>query len=58
MDKIKVGGVVSNQWIFWVNEIFTGVLKGYVCQKARLEGSMAKGWMLEECMYYICKYLE
>ena len=35
-----------------------GVLKGYVRQKARPEGSMAKGWMLEECMYCICEYLE
>ncbi|MCO5581723.1 hypothetical protein L7F22_035612 [Adiantum nelumboides] len=57
VDEIELAGVVSARWMFWV-ERFMGVLKGYVRQKARLEGSMAEGWMLEECMYYVCEYLE
>ncbi|MCO5552491.1 hypothetical protein L7F22_006003 [Adiantum nelumboides] len=57
VDAIELGGVVSARWMFWA-ERFMGVLKGYVRQKARPEGSMVKGWMLEECMYYVCEYLE
>ncbi|MCO5575797.1 hypothetical protein L7F22_029602 [Adiantum nelumboides] len=57
VDEIELAGVVSARWMFWV-ERFMGVLKGYVRLKARPEGSMAEGWMLEECMYYVCEYLE
>ncbi|MCO5612632.1 hypothetical protein L7F22_066901 [Adiantum nelumboides] len=57
VDEIELAGVVSARWMFWA-ERFMGVLKGYVRQKARPEGSMAEGWMLEECMYYVCEYLE
>ena len=57
VDEIELAGVVSARWMFWA-ERFMGVLKGYVRQKARPEGSMVEGWMLEECMYYVCEYLE
>ncbi|MCO5607792.1 hypothetical protein L7F22_061993 [Adiantum nelumboides] len=57
VDEIELAGVVFARWMFWA-EKFMGVLKGYVRQKARPEGFMAEGWMLEECMYYVCEYLE
>ncbi|MCO5567180.1 hypothetical protein L7F22_020868 [Adiantum nelumboides] len=57
VDEIEFAGVVFARWMFWA-ERFMRVLKGYVRQKARPEGSMAEGWMLEECMYYVCEYLE
>ncbi|MCO5594661.1 hypothetical protein L7F22_048694 [Adiantum nelumboides] len=57
VDEIELASVVSARWMFRA-ERFMGVLKGYVRQKARSEGSMAEGWMLEECMYYVCEYLE
>ncbi|MCO5577210.1 hypothetical protein L7F22_031035 [Adiantum nelumboides] len=57
VDEIELAGVVSAQWMFWA-ERFMRVLKGCVRQKARPEGSMVEGWMLEECMYYVCEYLE
>ncbi|MCO5597239.1 hypothetical protein L7F22_051315 [Adiantum nelumboides] len=57
VDEKELAGVVSTRWMFWAERFMT-VLKGYVRQKARPEGSMAEGWMLEECMYYVCEYLE
>ncbi|MCO5568232.1 hypothetical protein L7F22_021928 [Adiantum nelumboides] len=57
VDEIELAGVVSARWMFWA-ERFMGALKGYVRQKARPEGFMTEGWMLEECMYYVCEYLE
>ncbi|MCO5598255.1 hypothetical protein L7F22_052347 [Adiantum nelumboides] len=57
VDEIELADVVSARWMFWAKR-FMGVLKGYVRQKARPEGSMTEGWMLEECMYYVCEYLE
>ena len=32
-------------------------LKGFVRQKARPEGSMSKGWLVQESMVYITKFL-
>ena len=56
VDEIDIVGVVSFCWIFWV-ERFMGFLKSLLFQKAWLEGSMAKGWMLDESMYYLAMYL-
>ena len=33
------------------------VLKGYVRQKARPEGSMAEGWLVRESTFYITEFL-
>ena len=33
------------------------VLKGFVCQKARPEGSMAEGWLVQESYVWITEYL-
>ena len=32
-------------------------LKGFVRQRARPEGSMAKGWLVQESLVYISKFL-
>ncbi|MCO5607771.1 hypothetical protein L7F22_061972 [Adiantum nelumboides] len=50
VDKIEIAGVVSTRWMFWV-EMFMGVLKGLIRQRAQPEGSMSERWLLGECMY-------
>lgn len=57
VEEIELAGVVSTRWMFWV-ERYMGVLKGFVRQRARPEGSMAEGWLLHECMYYLAEYLQ
>lgn len=57
IEEIELAGVVSTRWMFWV-ERYMGVLKGFVHQRARPEGSMAEGWLHHECMYYLSKYLQ
>lgn len=43
--------------MFWF-EMYMGVLKRFVCQRARPKGSMVEGWLLHKCMYYIVEYLQ
>ena len=38
-------------------ERFMKVLKGFVCQKAKPEGSMAEGWLVQESYVWISEYL-
>ena len=38
-------------------ERFMKTLKGFVRQKARPEGSMAKGWLVQESSIFIIEYL-
>ena len=57
VDEIELAGVVSTRWMFWV-ERFMCVLKKFVRQRARPEGSMAEGWLYKECMYYLSEYLQ
>ncbi len=56
VEEIEIVGVVNTRWMFWV-ERFMCVLKGFVRQRARPEGSMAEGWLHQECMYYLSEYL-
>mgnify|MGYP000025790750 CR=1 FL=1 len=56
VEEIELAGVVNTRWMFWV-ERFMCVLKRFVRQRARPEGSMAEGWLHQECMYYLSEYL-
>ena len=56
VEEIELAGVVNTRWMFWV-ERFIYVLKRFVRQRARPEGSMAEGWLHQECMYYLSEYL-
>ena len=33
-------------------------LKSYVCNRARPEGSIAEGYLVEECMTFCSRYLD
>ena len=46
VDEVALVRVVNTQWMFYL-ERFMKVLKGFVCQKARPEGSMAEGLCLD-----------
>ena len=56
VDEIKVVGVVSSRWMFFV-ERYMKTLKDFVHQRAQPKASMAKGWLVYESMHYITKYL-
>ncbi len=40
VDEIVIAGPVHCQWMYWL-ERYMAILKGYVCNRARVEGSMA-----------------
>jgi hypothetical protein len=56
VDELDVCGPVHNKWMYLV-EWMMKVLKGYVHSMARPEGSMAKGYMLEEMLGFVIEYL-
>ena len=56
VDEVELVGTVHTRWMFFL-ERFMKVLKGYVRQKARPEGSMAEGWLVQESTFYITEFL-
>lgn len=56
VDEIAICGVVHSRWMFFL-ERFMKTLKGFVRQKARPEGLMAEGWLVQESFVYISEYL-
>lgn len=56
-NEAKLGGPVQYRWMYPI-ERFLRVLKNYVRNKARPEGSIAEGYVAEECMALLCaRYL-
>ena len=45
VDEVAEAGVVHSRWMFFL-ERFMKTLKGFVRQRARLEGSMPMGWLV------------
>ena len=56
VDEVAMARVVNTRWMFYL-ECFMKVLKGFVRQKARPEGSMAEGWLVQESCVWISEYL-
>lgn len=56
VHEIKIAGVVHSRGMFFL-EIFMKTLKGFVRQRARPEGSMAEGWLVQESLVYISEFL-
>ena len=56
VDEVEIAGTVHARWMFFL-ERFMKTLKGFVRQRARPEGSMAKGWMVQESCVLISEYL-
>ncbi|XP_058776589.1 uncharacterized protein LOC131650901 [Vicia villosa] len=55
-NEAKLGGPVQYRWMYPI-ERFLRVLKNYVRNKARPEGSIAEGYLAEECMIFCARYL-
>ena len=56
VDEVQIAGTVHACWMFFL-ERFMKTLKGFVRQKARPEGSMAEGWLVQESCVFISGYL-
>lgn len=56
VDEVALAGTVHTRWMFYL-ERFMKTLKGFVRQKARPEGSMAEGWLVQESCVWISEYL-
>ena len=50
--EIALCRAVHPRWMFFL-ERFLKTLKGFVRQRAHLEGSMAKGWLVHESFVYM-----
>lgn len=56
VDEVEIAGTVHARWMFFL-ERFMKTLKGFVRQRARPEGSMAEGWMVQESCVFVSEYL-
>jgi hypothetical protein len=56
VEEIELCGVVHTRSM-WMVERQLKLLKDFVRQRARLEGSMVEGYILYQCMAYISQYL-
>jgi hypothetical protein len=56
-EEAKLGRHVYYRWMYPV-ERYLRMLKGYVCNKAHPEGSMAEGYISEECLTFCSCFLE
>ncbi|OIT20316.1 hypothetical protein A4A49_57189, partial [Nicotiana attenuata] len=54
--EAKEGGPVQFRWMYFIERMLR-TLKGYVRNMARPEGSIAEGYLAEECMAFCSKYL-
>ncbi len=56
VDEIAIVGPVHCRWMYWL-ERYMAVLKGYVRNHARVEGSMAIGHLAAKNMFYCTNIL-
>jgi hypothetical protein len=56
-EEAKLGGPVCYRWMYLV-ERYLHTLKGYVRNKVHPEGSMAKGYISEECLTFCSRFLQ
>ncbi|XP_028092699.1 uncharacterized protein LOC114292882 [Camellia sinensis] len=55
-DEALVAGAIQFRWMYPI-ERYLLTLKQYVRNRAHPEGSMAKGYLVEECMNFCAQYL-
>ena len=51
-----LGGLVHSRWMYPI-ERYSGHLKKYIRNKARPEGSIAEGYIVQEAMTFSSQYL-
>jgi hypothetical protein len=54
-EEARLGGPVLYRWMYSI-ERYLRTLKGYVRNKAHPEGSIAEGYILEECMTFCSRF--
>jgi hypothetical protein len=57
VQELDLYGLVSIRWMYPV-ERYMKTLKGYVWNMARLEASMAEGYVKDECIGFVTEYLQ
>ena len=56
-EEAKLGGPVCYRWMYPI-ERYLHTVKGYVRNKAHPEGSIAKGYIAEECLTFCSRFLD
>jgi hypothetical protein len=56
VDELDIYGPVVTRWMYPM-ERYMKTLKFYVRNMARLEASMVKGYIQDECLNFITEYL-
>jgi hypothetical protein len=56
-EEARLGGPVLYRWMYPI-ERYLRTLKGYVRNKAHPEGSIAEGYILEECMTFCSRFVD
>ncbi|XP_063936159.1 uncharacterized protein LOC135147220 [Daucus carota subsp. sativus] len=54
--EIEYGGPVHQRWMYSI-ERYLGVLKKYVRNKSKPEGSIAEGYLADECLTFCARFL-
>ncbi len=57
VEDLFICGPIHTRWLYPI-ERYLKMLKGFVWHKARLEGSMAMGYALEEALRFCTEYLQ
>ena len=57
VDEVELIGVVPYHWMFFL-ERYMKKLKGFVHQREKLKGSMAKGYISYDSLYYSSEYIK
>jgi hypothetical protein len=57
VEELELCGLVHTRWMYLI-ECYLKTLKGFVRSRARLEGSMEKGYALEEALGFCIEYLQ
>ncbi|KAI3853393.1 hypothetical protein MKW92_029940 [Papaver armeniacum] len=55
--EARLGGPVQYRWMYPI-ERYLYTLKKYVRNKAHLEGSIAEGYLADECVTFLSRYLK
>ncbi|XP_073219685.1 uncharacterized protein [Cicer arietinum] len=56
VNEVRLGGPVQFRWMYFT-ERYLGKMKSYVCNKSRPKGSIAEGYLVEECLTFCSRYL-
>nr|XP_043611981.1 uncharacterized protein LOC122583665 [Erigeron canadensis] len=57
VNEVRLGGPVQYRWMFFM-ERYLCKLKSYVRNKCRPEGSIAEGYLIEECSTFCSRYMQ